>query len=141
MDFKIEACCSGTEARVGVLRTPHGEVKTSAFVAVATRGTVKALSADDGRALGIQILIGNTYHLTLRPGAEVVGALGGLHGFSALDSPWMRALRRSVLGSRPGLTLGVARQRRLISPKYILHERMTRLSSNRRETRETFSAW
>jgi len=119
---------------------PHGEVKTPAFVAVATRGTVKALAADDGRALGVQILIGNTYHLTLRPGAEAVGALGRLHGFSASDSPWMRALRRSVLGSRPGLILGIARQRRLFSPKYILHERMTRLSSNRRETRETFSA-
>ena len=107
---------------------------------MATRGTVKALSPDDVRALGAQILIGNTYHLTLRPGPEVVAALGALHSFSASDSPWMRALRRSVLGSRPGLILGIAGQRRLISPKYILHERMTRLSSNRRETRETFSA-
>ena len=89
MEFKIEACHSGTEARVGVLHTPHGEVRTPAFVAVATRGTVKALSADDVRALGIQILIGNTYHLTLRPGAEVVGALGGLHGFSGWNGPWM----------------------------------------------------
>ena len=89
MEFKIEACHSGTEARVGVLHTPHGEVRTPAFVAVATRGTVKALSADDVRALGIQILIGNTYHLTLRPGAETVGALGGLHGFSGWDGPWM----------------------------------------------------
>jgi len=58
-------------------------------VAVATRGTVKALSADDVRALGIQILIGNTYHLYLRPGPEVVAALGGLHGFSGWDGPWM----------------------------------------------------
>ena len=129
MDFQIEARHSGSEARAGVLRTPHGEVRTPAFVAVATRATVKALSPADLREVGVQLLIGNTYHLYLRPGPEAVAALGRLHGLSASDSPWMRALRRSVLGSRPGLTLRVAWQRRLISPKYILHERMTRLSS------------
>ena len=87
--FEVTAEHRGSEARLGILRTPHGDVKTPAFVAVATRGTVKALSPDDVLSLGIQILIGNTYHLTLRPGAETVGALGGLHGFSGWDGPWM----------------------------------------------------
>ncbi len=74
---------------MGRLRTPHGEIETPAFVAVATRATVKALSPADLRAVGVQVLIGNTYHLYLRPGPEVVAELGGLHGFSGWDGPWM----------------------------------------------------
>ncbi|HAF71178.1 MAG: Queuine tRNA-ribosyltransferase [Acetothermia bacterium 64_32] len=87
--FEVTAEHRGSEARLGVLHTPHGDVKTPAFVAVATRGTVKALSPDDLLSLGIQVLIGNTYHLYLRPGAETVGALGGLHGFFGWAGPWM----------------------------------------------------
>ncbi len=89
MEFHIEARDPRSEARVGVLRTAHGEVETPAFVAVATRATVKALSPDDLRDIGVQILIGNTYHLVLRPGAELVAELGGLHRFSGWDGPWM----------------------------------------------------
>lgn len=74
---------------MGRLRTPHGEIETPAFVAVATRATVKALSPADLRAVGVQVLIANTYHLYLRPGPEVVAELGGLHGFSGWDGPWM----------------------------------------------------
>lgn len=79
----------GGEARLGYLHTPHGTIETPAFVAVATRGTVKALSADQVRQLGVQALIGNTYHLALRPGPERVSELGGLHGFSGWNGPWM----------------------------------------------------
>jgi queuine tRNA-ribosyltransferase/7-cyano-7-deazaguanine tRNA-ribosyltransferase len=89
MEFQIEVRHSRSEARVGRLRTPHGEIETPAFVAVATRATVKALSPADLRAVGVQVLIGNTYHLYLRPGPEVVAELGGLHGFSGWDGPWM----------------------------------------------------
>jgi len=89
MEFEIEARDPRSEARVGVLRTAHGAVETPAFVAVATRGTVKALSVDDLREIGVQILIGNTYHLVLRPGAELVAELGGLHRFSGWEGPWM----------------------------------------------------
>lgn len=89
MEFRIEARDPGSEARLGILSTPHGEVRTPAFVAVATRATVKALSAEDVRGVGVQLLIGNTYHLYLRPGPEVVAELGGLHGFSGWDGPWM----------------------------------------------------
>lgn len=87
--FEIVARHPDCPARVGNLHTAHGAVKTPAFVAVATRATVKAVSAAEVQALGVQLLIGNTYHLYLRPGPEVVAALGGLHGFSGWDGPWM----------------------------------------------------
>lgn len=86
--FRIVSTVPGSEARAGELVTPHGTVRTPAFVAVATRGTVRALGADDLLALGVEVLIANTYHLALRPGAERVAALGGLHGFSGWRGPW-----------------------------------------------------
>lgn len=87
--FRVLRPVPGSEARLGVLSTAHGKVQTPAFVAVATQGTVKALSAEDVQSLGVQILIGNTYHLALRPGAKLVATLGGLHRFSGWDGPWM----------------------------------------------------
>jgi queuine tRNA-ribosyltransferase len=74
-------------ARAGVLRTPHGDVPTPAFMPVGTKGTVKALDPDEVRALGAAILLGNTYHLHFRPGEDVVAELGGLHRFMAWDGP------------------------------------------------------
>lgn len=87
--FEIQARHPSSPARLGVLRTAHGEVRTPAFVAVATRATVKALSAEDVLGVGVQLLIGNTYHLCLRPGPEAIAALGGLHDFSGWSGPWM----------------------------------------------------
>ncbi|MBR0669992.1 tRNA guanosine(34) transglycosylase Tgt [Neoroseomonas soli] len=66
-------------ARAGVLHTAHGEVPTPVFMPVGTAGTVKAMTADAVRATGARMVLGNTYHLMLRPGAERVGRLGGLH--------------------------------------------------------------
>jgi queuine tRNA-ribosyltransferase len=66
-------------ARAGVLRTAHGEVPTPAFMPVGTAGTVKAMTADAVRSTGASMILGNTYHLMLRPGADRVAALGGLH--------------------------------------------------------------
>lgn len=86
--FRILAQLPGSEARVGELVTPHGTIRTPTFVAVATRGTVKALGVDDLLALGVEVLIGNTYHLALRPGAEAVASLGGLSGFTGWTGPW-----------------------------------------------------
>ncbi len=86
--FRIAARVPGAEARTGVLSTPHGTIHTPAFVPVATRGTVKALSVDDLLSLGLEVLIGNTYHLALRPGAEAIASLGGLHGFTGWRGPW-----------------------------------------------------
>ncbi len=88
MEFQVLHRVVGSEARLGLLRTAHGTVHTPAFVAVATRGTVKALSAEDVATLGVEVLIANTYHLALRPGAETVAQLGGLHGFTGWQGPW-----------------------------------------------------
>ena len=66
-------------ARAGVLHTAHGEVETPAFMPVGTAGTVKAMTADAVRATGARLILGNTYHLMLRPGADRVESLGGLH--------------------------------------------------------------
>lgn len=74
-------------ARAGRLETPHGTVLTPCFMPVGTKGTVKAMSPERLRAAGAQIVLANTYHLALRPGAEVVGALGGLHRFMGWPGP------------------------------------------------------
>jgi queuine tRNA-ribosyltransferase len=74
-------------ARTGLLRTAHGDVATPAFMPVGTAGTVKAMTADAVRATGADIVLGNTYHLMLRPGAERVARLGGLHRFMDWPGP------------------------------------------------------
>ncbi len=74
-------------ARRGTLRTPRGEIRTPAFMPVGTAATVKAMLPSSVRATGADILLGNTYHLMLRPGAERVHALGGLHRFMDWDRP------------------------------------------------------
>lgn len=74
-------------ARRGVLHLPHGDVQTPIFMPVGTQGTVKTLHPDDLEALGAQIILGNTYHLSLRPGAENVAALGGLHALASWNKP------------------------------------------------------
>ncbi len=74
-------------ARAGVLRTAHGDVPTPAFMPVGTKGTVKGVHPDELRALGTTILLGNTYHLHLRPGEGLIAELGGLHSFMGWDGP------------------------------------------------------
>lgn len=75
------------EARSGTLRTPHGEVRTPAFMPVGTKAAVKAVDTDDLRATGAEIVLANTYHLMLRPGARLIESLGGLHEFMGWDGP------------------------------------------------------
>lgn len=70
-------------ARTGIIRTARGEIRTPCFMPVGTRGAVRTLSSADLADLGVEIVLGNTYHLMLKPGADVVGRLGGLHGFAA----------------------------------------------------------
>jgi queuine tRNA-ribosyltransferase len=74
-------------ARLGTLLTPHGSVETPQFMPVGTQATVKSLTPGDLRAAGAQLILGNTYHLSLRPGAERIARLGGLHRFMAWDGP------------------------------------------------------
>ncbi len=83
--FDIESECGA--ARAGLLQLPRGDVTTPMFMPVGTHGTVRALSPSDLRQIGTQIVLGNTYHLHVRPGEEVVAALGGLHQFMAWDRP------------------------------------------------------
>ena len=75
------------DARAGVLSTPRGDIATPAFMPVGTAGTVKALTVEQVRSGGAQIILGNTYHLMLRPGAERVARLGGLHHFMRWNGP------------------------------------------------------
>ena len=77
--LKLEALDPTTSARAGRLSTAHGEVLTPAFMPVGTAGSVKTLTPDELRAAGCDILLSNTYHLSLRPGVETVRELGGLH--------------------------------------------------------------
>lgn len=75
------------QARAGELHTAHGVVKTPIFMPVGTVGSVKAIAPDDLTAMGAEIILGNTYHLYLRPGDELVARRGGLHKFNAWDGP------------------------------------------------------
>jgi queuine tRNA-ribosyltransferase len=87
LHFTVTQNDSATHARLGRLRTSHGDVSTPAFMPVATQGTVKATSPRELREIGAEIILANAYHLYLRPGAELVENLGGLHGFMGWDGP------------------------------------------------------
>jgi len=76
-------------ARAGTLTLPHGQIETPAFMPVGTHGVVRGLSPGDVRRTGAQIVLGNTYHLHLRPGEDVVRAMGGLHRFTAWPHPML----------------------------------------------------
>jgi queuine tRNA-ribosyltransferase len=85
--FEILKQHSHSSARLGVITTPHGTIDTPAFMPVGTQATVKALSPEDLVDCGSQIILGNTYHLYLRPGHEIIKNLGGLHRFMNWDKP------------------------------------------------------
>lgn len=87
MSFEVIKEDSGTSARLGRLTTAHGVVETPVFMDVGTLGSVKALEPRDLRELGAQVVLGNTYHLLLRPGPEIIAAAGGLHSFMRWDGP------------------------------------------------------
>lgn len=87
--FSFELLATLGHARAGILHTPRGAIETPVFMPVGTAGTVKALTADELRTppLDAAIILGNTYHLYLRPGMEVIAAAGGLHRFAAWQRP------------------------------------------------------
>jgi queuine tRNA-ribosyltransferase len=85
--FTLQHQDTASKARVGVLRTGHGLVETPIFMPVGTQGAVKAVHVHELHALGAQIILSNTYHLALRPGAELLRAAGGLHRFMHCDLP------------------------------------------------------
>ena len=85
--FELLKTDTVTAARRGRLRTRHGVIETPIFMPVGTQGTVKSLTPAHLKEIGSQIILGNTYHLNLRPGSELVKELGGLHGFMGWDGP------------------------------------------------------
>lgn len=87
MSFKFELIAAANQARAGIFHTPHGPIPTPIFAPVGTQATVKALKPDDLQRLGASLVLSNTYHLYLRPGAEIVREMGGLHRFMAWDGP------------------------------------------------------
>ncbi len=87
VSIKIEA--RDGEARAGFLHTPHGMVETPTFMPVGTKGAVKGLTPDDLRNVGAGVVLGNTYHLYLRPGVDLVREAGGLHGFTGWTGPML----------------------------------------------------
>jgi len=86
-DFGFTLTATDGAARLGAIATAHGTVRTPAFMPVGTQGTVKGMHPDAVRAGGADIILGNTYHLMLRPGAERISALGGLHSFMNWPHP------------------------------------------------------
>ena len=89
LKFKIEKKLPGALGRAGILTTPHGAIQTPAFVTVGTKGTVKALTPEQVKDLGAQVVLANTYHLYLQPGDELVKKAGGLHKFMNWNGPMM----------------------------------------------------
>ena len=85
--FDVEHTDRSSAARLGRFTTPHGVVETPAFMPVGTQGTVKGVDPGRLRETGAQIILANTYHLTMRPGEQTVAALGGLHAFMGWDGP------------------------------------------------------
>jgi queuine tRNA-ribosyltransferase len=85
--FQLEHLDAGSAARLGKLSTPHGAVSLPAFMPVATLGSVRGISVDQLRESGTQMLLGNAYHLALRPGSDVVRQLGGLHQMMGWQGP------------------------------------------------------
>jgi queuine tRNA-ribosyltransferase len=88
-DFPFEIAATDGKARTGALKTSRGDIRTPAFMPVGTAATVKALYMDQVRDAGSDIILGNTYHLMLRPGAERVQRLGGLHKFAGWSGPML----------------------------------------------------
>jgi queuine tRNA-ribosyltransferase len=85
--FRLHSRCTETRARTGTLELVHGNVPTPIFMPVGTLATVKALTPEELVEAGAKIILGNTYHLYLRPGTEVIEPFGGLHRFMGWDGP------------------------------------------------------
>lgn len=89
MKFSIEKKLEGTLARAGTIETQNGVIETPAFVVVGTKATVKALTAEQIRSLGAQVVLANTYHLYLQPGTDIVEKAGGFGKFMDWHGPTM----------------------------------------------------
>ena len=79
--YELIKTCKQSGARLGILHTPHGSIETPIFMPVGTQATVKAMTPEELKEIGSQIILSNTYHLYMRPGHELVKEAGGLHKF------------------------------------------------------------
>src|SRR5690349_12658315 len=111
--FSVLQKDSSSQARVGRLSTPHGDILTPNFNPVGTQATVKTLSSQDLKDIGAQIVLSNTYHLGLRPGAETVRKMGGLGKFMGWEGPTM-----TDSGGYQVFSLGVAQKKVQIKDRY-----------------------
>ena len=98
--FQFDISATDGKARTGTIQMRRGAIRTPAFMPVGTAATVKAMKPETVRATGADILLGNTYHLMLRPGAERVARLGGLHKFMNWDRPILTG-QRGLSGDEP----------------------------------------
>jgi len=95
MKFQLQVTDKASDARTGLITTDHGQIKTPIFMPVGTCGSVKGVHFSELREqVKAQIILGNTYHLYLRPGLEVLKAAGGLHGFNGWERPILTDSRR-----------------------------------------------
>jgi len=85
--FKLEKTSPGTRGRLGRIHTLHGEIETPIFMPVGTQATVKAMTPEELKEIGAEVILGNTYHLMLRPGHQLIQRMGGLHKFMGWDRP------------------------------------------------------
>ncbi|MBI5755136.1 tRNA guanosine(34) transglycosylase Tgt [Candidatus Peregrinibacteria bacterium] len=85
--FRIQKNCHHTRARAGIFHTPHGKIHTPTFISCGTKATVKAMTPEELKNLGAEIILANTYHLMLRPGADLIAKMGGLHQWMHWDRP------------------------------------------------------
>ena len=128
--FSFECKARDGAARCGQLTTPHGTVETPAFMSVATLGAVRGVAAHDLVDLGAQILLANTYHLHERPGESIIESLGGLHGFTGWQGPWLTdsggfqvtSLSHRVTVTDEGVTFSspLDGTRRLLTPESVI---------------------
>ena len=88
-NWKIQKQSLNSRARTGTLTTPHGSIKTPAFIFCATKGALKAVSTEDAKDSETQIILSNTYHLMLQPGSEVISKNGGIHKFMNWEGPML----------------------------------------------------
>ncbi len=124
--FIINKNLDGALGRAGTLETPHGVIETPAFVSVGTKATVKALTMEQVKNLGAQVVLANTYHLYLQPGDERVAKLGGLHKFMNWSGPTMTdsgGFQVFSLGAAYGKELGKVVS--ITDPSQLLRERST----------------
>ncbi|HUD03962.1 MAG TPA: tRNA guanosine(34) transglycosylase Tgt [Candidatus Paceibacterota bacterium] len=108
ISFQIEKKTSGL-ARAGIIKTPHGDIRTPAFITVGTKATVKSLSSDQVKDAGAQAVLANTYHLYLEPGTEIIKKAGGLHQFMNWSGPMMTdsgGFQAFSLGAAYGKSVG-----------------------------------